>query len=212
MGHTNRQRQQPSGSAQVGRHVRTLPILTAADKIRIRVEADAKANERVREVEKENARLRRERQYDALAEQNREIVDLRIDAMKLTPVEAARERHVLQGALSRHKSKGLPLKDFDPHAILNEDAVRHGKALPLPEKNASPMQLPPPNNQEGLVLPHDRAGILASQQPYAARSAAHREQELKAREQTDEWYRKHPGLQNPALGSTPGDWRGGYGT
>lgn len=196
MGDRNRQQ------ATIGRHVRTLPILTVADKMRVRVEAAALADERVRKEQAENARLRRDIAFDRQHQANLEIVGLRTDALKLTPKEQTREKHVLAGALSRHKSRGEPLKDFDPHEILNEDAIRHGKAMPVAPKDASPTQLPP-SPQEGRVPIHDRAGFVAAQQPYALRSAAHREQELKDRQKLDAWYAAHPGLINPTVGSYP---------
>jgi hypothetical protein len=203
MGKKNRQQQQ-APSVTVGRNQRTPPILTAQDKLRARVEAKAKADVRVRELEAENAQLRRDQEFHALDRQCEEILKLRIAALKLTPTEIHRQANALNGAMARHKAKGLPAKRFDPYAVLNRDAERHGRAVPTTPKDANPLeaQLPPPS-QEGHTMPNDAAAREAQHREAQERGARLRKQVLEDRQAYQEALRRH-GLLDPAIGSTPG--------
>ena len=120
--------------------------------MRAQVEARAKSDERVRELERENAQLRRDQEFERLDKQCQEIMMLRIPALKLSPEEATRQANLLNGGLARHKAMGLKARAFDPYSLLKEDEARHGRGVHVPanitSEAASPSASSRGNDQE----------------------------------------------------------------
>ena len=205
-GHTNRQ-QQPQ--VTVGRHVRTLPATTPGPRDKLKAQNARSARES--ELERQLAAEKAGREADHYKHHIDDVILLNAQAMGLDKVALTSLDRTVEHALQRHRAAGLPLKAFDPYSVVSNWKARHGRALDPPRKHASPLEaaLPPPR-QEARVLPCDRKAHDAALSAYQERGARHREEDIKRRERYDARLREL-GLNNPAIGSTPGTGSGpGY--
>jgi hypothetical protein len=204
MGKKNRQ-----PTITVGRHTRSLPVASPAAILAAQVETREKQSKRERELERQVAAEQAAHEATKLKHSIDDVVLLNAQAMKLDKAGLVSLDRSVDHALRDHLAAGKALGAFDPFAVVNAWKARHGRAFPLPPKNASPLdaQLPPPRS-EARVLPNDRAGHDASLSAYQERSARHRERDVKYRERYDAKLREL-GLTPPDVGF-PGNGQLGY--
>jgi len=214
----NRQQQRQAQNqprVTVGRR-QVAPVLQSpVAKMRAQVEAREKSDSRVRELASENAQLRRDAEFHTLDKQCEKVLLERHELLKLTPAEMFRQANELNGAIARHKAKGLPAKGFDPYAVLEADAARHGKAVAVPKNTGLDAVLPPPRPEatvrKGLAsVPGDQAAHEATFRAAQQHGQSEAERERLNREDYRERLRRLK-LTDPSVGSVPGDPRGFFG-
>ena len=200
----NKNRTAPGQQVQIGRHQRTLPVASPAARLASQLETRERHSKRERELESQLAAEQAAHEATKYRNSIEETVILNKQAMGLDDLAFRSLDNTVENAVKEHLVAGKPLKAFPVFDVINGWKARHGKALPLPAKDASPLdaQLPPPRT-ETRVLPNDRAAHDAAMRPYQERSARARERDLRERERYDRRLREM-GLQNPAIGSFPG--------
>jgi hypothetical protein len=204
--------QQQAPRVTVGRR-QVAPVLQSPQaKERAKVERDGKLAQENRELKAKLAERDRDEEFHQLDKQCGEIMTMRIKAGEVSEEEAYRQANELNGAIARRKAKGLPAKGFDPHAVLNADAVRHGKAVAVPKSTTIDSHLPPPRPEatvrNGLAsVPGDQAAHEATFRAAQQRGQSEAERERLAREDYRERLRRLK-LTDPSVGSVPGDPRG----
>jgi len=208
MGKNNRQAQP---TVTIGRHTRALPVASPEAILAAQVETREKQSKRERELERQLASEQAAHEATKFKHSIDDTVLLNAQAMKLDKAGLTSLDRTVDHALRDHLKAGKPLKAFDPFAVVSEWKGRHGKAQRLPPKNANPLdaQLPPPA-QSGRVMPNDAAAHDARQREAQERGARQREAVMRDREAYRRRLREL-GLDDPSIGSTPGDARGGLG-
>ncbi len=188
--------QQNQPRVTVGRRQVTPVLQSTEAKMRAQVDDRAKSDARVRELEREKAKGRYEWSFERRALECQEVLMWRIQTKDVTPEESARLAHVLSNGLARHKAQGKSAKSFDIHGAINEDAVRHGRAVAVPKTSGLDARLPPPPQQGHqrpgqAALPGDQAAHEATFRAAQQHGQSEAERERLAREDYRERLRAH---------------------
>jgi|HubBroStandDraft_2_1064218.scaffolds.fasta_scaffold79156_2 hypothetical protein len=211
MGKKNRQQQQ-APTVTVGRHQRTPPPPTTAGRLAAQVDRRAKESAAVRELQRKLAAEEAAHEATKYRHHIDDVILLNKQAMGLDDAAFKSLDRTVEHALEKHLGSGSPLKAFPAYDVVSAWKARHGRALPPAPKdaNALTMNLPPPS-QEGHTMPNDAAAREAQHREAQERGARLRKQVLEDRRAYQEALRRY-GLLDPAIGSTPGDARGGLGS